>query len=121
MKFTIPRGEAFYCEFQVKQPGASLPLDLTNSTGTFTLATIGATPCLVLDAIAMTVEDAINGEISITLTEDQTADLISKVGFAEDGYPTMATYKASIYITGEEEIFVDIPKVFISDSGETCA
>ncbi len=116
MNFTIPKGQEFYCMFVIKEPGSGTPMNLIGATGLFNLSTIGfGCEAEIVDA-AMAVEDAVNGEISITLTSTQTADLLSRIGFAEDGYPPVATYKGRIDITGTTNpISVDIPKVFISD------
>ena len=120
MRFVIPRGKSFYCEFTVKEPGASIPMDLTGSTGTFDMSTIGPNSCLVLEAIPLGIVDAENGIVSLSLTPEQTADLTSRRGFAEDGYPIVPTYKGSLHIVGTEEIYVEIPKIYISDSGTQC-
>ena len=57
MKFIIPKGVEFYCEFQIKEPGSSTPMDLTDSTGTFILSTIGPNVELTLGPIDLVVED----------------------------------------------------------------
>ncbi len=118
MNFTIPKGQEFYCMFVIKEPGSGTPMDITGATGLFNLSTIGfGCEAEIVDA-PMVVEDAINGEISVTLTSTQTASLLSRIGFAEDGYPPIATYKGRIDITGTTNpISVDIPKVFISNMG----
>ncbi len=121
MRFIIPEGKPFYCEFTIKEPNESTPMDLSGSIGKFSLSTIGPSSCLVLNDIAMNIEDAVNGLISVSLSSSQTSGLVSRVGFAEDGYPMVPTYKASIYITGGEEVYVEIPKVYISDGGDVCS
>ena len=120
MRFVIPKGQVFYCEFTVKEPGESTPMDLTGATGTFTLITIGENPCIAVEATSIAVVDATNGIISISLTAEQTADLVGRKGFAEDGYPLIPTYRGSLEIHTTEEIFVDIPKVYIIDDGSSC-
>ena len=127
MKFTIPRGKEFYCEFQIKEPNSTIPMDLEGGTAMFNLSAIGVNPCLILENIPMDVIDeggtigAKNGRVALTLTSDETKDLYGEKGFAEDGYPLMPTYSASIEIRGvTHPIDVDIPKVYISDGGETC-
>lgn len=117
MRFVIPKGVAFYCEFEVKEPGSSTPMDLTGATGTFTLSTIGPNVSLVLSDVPLVVQDADNGVISVSLTADQTEDLVSRRGFAEDGYPIVPTYKAQLDIQAEDPISVSIPQVYINDSG----
>ena len=115
MRFVIPQNEEFYCMFQVKEPGSGTPMDLTGASGVFSLTTIGIECLEVLTGVVMTVEDAINGEISVRLTSEQTSGLVSEIGFAEDGYPLMPTYKARIDISSiEAPISVDIPKVYVS-------
>jgi len=115
MRFTIPRGEEFYCMFQIKEPGSGTPMDITGATGLFNLSSIGHSCSEALTDVPMVIEDAVNGEISVTLTIAQTTDLIPRIGFAEDGYPLIATYKARLDISASDPISVDIPQVYISD------
>ena len=120
MRFIIPRGKSFYSEFTVKEPGASVPRDLTGYTGYFNMSSIGINSCLVLSDVLLELVDPLNGVVSLTLNELQTKDLIGRSGFAEDGYPNVPTYKASLYLVGGDEIYVEIPKVYISDGGTSC-
>lgn len=122
MQYTIPRGQEFYCEFVIKEPGSGTPMDMTGGSGVFNLSEIGVNPCLVLADVPMVVEDGINGVISVTLTAEQTAPLIGRRGFAEDGYPIIPTYRATLDMINAEAlpINVEIPQVYISDGGETC-
>ncbi len=116
MRFTISKNKEFYCKFQIKEPGSSIPMDITGATGLFTLSTIGIGCVSTIVDAPMIVEDAINGEISVTLSAADTALLEGRIGFAEDGYPLIATYKARIDITGTANpISVDIPKVYVSE------
>ena len=119
MKYTIPRGEEFYCEFAIKEPLASVPMDVTGATGTFNLVRIGVNPCSVLEE-PLAVVDGPNGIMSVSLTAVQTKDLTGRKGFMEDGYPLIATYTANLQIHASEEISVSILKVYIADSGEVC-
>jgi len=127
MKFVIPRGKEFYCEFQIKEPNSNTPMDLAGAHAYFTLSTIGVNPCIVLDSIPMTVKDeggaigAKNGIVELTLTSDQTKDLKGRKGFPEDGYPLVPTYSASIAVRDAAyPIDVQIPKVYVLDEGEAC-
>jgi len=120
MRFTIPKGQDFYCEFEIKEPGTSTPMDITGCTGIFNLSTLGFTCTEAIKDAPMVIQDAVNGVISLSLTADQTKDLISEVGFAEDGYAPIATYKGRVDITGlEKPISVDIRQIYISDMGCT--
>ena len=116
MNFTIHEGQDFYCEFVIKEPGASIPKDVTGATGTFILSTIGHNPTETLRQ-SMAVVDGENGIMSVTLTSSQTTDLDSRVGFPEDGYLPVPTYKAELDIQADEPISVYIPKVFVVDGG----
>ncbi len=130
MKFTIPKGEPFYCEFTVKQPGASVPMDLNGANGTFSMYETGYNPCLVIDAKSIVVENPDNGLISISLTAEETANLTSRKAFAEDGYPTLPTYVGEIYLENipdsldthkqPDQLYVDIPKIYVTDKGVAC-
>ena len=122
MKFTIYVGRAFTCVFPVKQPDSPTPMDITGSTATFTLSTNGLQSCMVLSKVPMTIYDALNGKFQLGLTVDQTTGLIDKVAFEEDGFPTMATYKALIEIQHPVygPIKANIPKVYVEDMGTLC-
>ena len=116
MRFTIPKNQDFYCEFEIKEPGASIPMDITGATGVFNLSTLGFTCVEAIKDAPMVIQDGINGIISVTLTADETKDLISEVAFAEDGYAPIATYKGRIDISDLiKPISVDIRQVYISN------
>ena len=117
MRFVIPKGVEFYCEFDVKEPGSSTPMDLTGATGTFSLSTIGLDPNPTLTAVPLVVTDPDNGIVSVSLTAEQTSELVTRIGFAEDGYDIIPTYKAQLDIQAENPISVTIPKVYVNDSG----
>jgi hypothetical protein len=120
MKYIIPRGEEFYCEFSVKEPGASIPMDVTGMTGEFILSKIGNDPCVVLTS-PISVVNGPNGLISITLTADETKSLTGRKGFAEDGYALIATYSGALDLMLTQPINILIPKIYILDSGtEVC-
>ena len=116
MNFTIHEGVDFYCEFIIKEPGASIPKDITGATGVFVLSTIGNNPTETLRQ-SMSVIDGINGIIAVSLSSAQTSGLMSRVAFPEDGYLPVATYKAELQIQSNEPIAVYIPKVFVVDGG----
>jgi len=127
MKFTIPRNKDFYCEFQIKEPNSTTPMDLAGATATFSLSEIGVNPCVVLANVPMTVIDeggvigAKNGRVALNLSADQTKDLYGDKGFAEDGYPLRPTYSAFIEIRSVKyPIDVAVSKVYVADGGETC-
>ncbi len=130
MKFTIPKGEEFYCEITVKQPGASVPMDLTGATGDFSLYSAGYNACMAIDHKAVVIENPDNGLISITLTAEETSTLTSRIAFGEDGYPTLPTYKGEIHLENipdsldthkqPDQIFVEIPRVYVTDKGSVC-
>jgi len=122
MKFTIPAGRAFECTFQIKEPNSSTPMDLTGATGTFTMSTIGVNPCIVLDKITMTVDDALNGKFKLSLTAEQTTGLVSSKAGQEDGYPLTATYSALLEINQSEFglIYAQVPQIYVTDIGTSC-
>ena len=119
MKYVIPRGKEFYCEFVVKEPGASVPMDVSGMTGEFTLSKIGINPCSVLTT-PISVVDATNGIISITLTSTETGALTGRKGFAEDGYTLIPTYSGSLDLLKDFPINTIIPKIYILDDGSNC-
>ena len=119
MRYIIPKGQDFYCEFTIKEPGASIPMDVTGMTGTFTLTEIGVNPCAVL-ASPIHVVDGPNGLIGLTLTSSQTKALKGRKGFAEDGYCLMPTYSGSLDLMLTNPINVLIPKIYVLDNGQVC-
>jgi len=125
MKFVINRGQPFECQFVIKQPGASVPLNINGATGFFTLSSIGHNACIAIEDVVLTIADetaGLNGKFDLVLTAEQTSDLIGAKAFAEDGYPLIATYSGTIDIIHPEEgqILVDILRIYVRDSGVTC-
>jgi len=119
MRYIIPKGKPFYCEFVIKEPGVSMPMDVTGLTGTFTLSKIGIDPCTHL-ATPVSVVDGRNGIISITLTAQETSGLDGRKGFAEDGYTLIPTYSGSLALFKDKPINVLIPKIYVIDDGAGC-
>jgi len=119
MKYIIPRGKDFYCEFVIKEPGATTPMDVTGMTGTFTLSEIGVNPCTVLTA-QIAVKDGINGIVSINLSATETNLLTGRKGFAEDGYALIPTYSGSLSLMKGHPIDIVIPKIYVLDDGASC-
>ncbi len=119
MKYIIPRGKDFYCEFVIKEPGASIPMDVTGMTGSFTMSEIGVNPCSVLTT-SITVQDGPNGIISISFTAAETSTLLGRKGFAEDGYALIPTYSGSLDLMLGDPINVMVPKIYILDDGSAC-
>ena len=121
-KFIIPEGRSFECIFVIKEPNSTTPMDLTGATGTFTMSTIGSNPCIVLDNISMSVDDALNGKFKLSLTAEQTTGLESANAFAEDGYPLSATYSGLLEInqSGYGQIFAGVPQIYILTTGTAC-
>ena len=122
-KFTIYEGRAFNCVFPIKQPDSPTPMDLTGASATFTLSTIDSPVCVALNKIPMSIYgDAVNGKFALSLTSEQTTGLVTKNGFEEDKYQTMATYKVVIEINHPTygQIFARIPAVYIESMGDVC-
>jgi len=121
-KFVIPQGRAFECIFPIKEPNSPTPMDITGATATFTLSTIGVSPCVVLNNIPMTIYDAVNGKFKLNLTADQTSDLEGAKAFEEDGFPLSATYSALLEINHPTfgQIFASIPQCYIYETGTVC-
>ena len=117
MRMTIHEGQPFYCEFVIKEPGASIPKDVTGASGTFVLSTLGHSPKKVLEQ-SMSVVDGPNGIMSVSLDTIQTTGLLARVGFMEDGYPPIPTYKAELNINANEPISVFVPKVYVVKQGD---
>jgi len=116
MKYIISRGKDFYCEFVIKEPGVDTPMNVSGMTGTFSMTETGPNPCNILTT-GINVVDGPNGIISINLTANQTTPLLGKKGFAEDGYPLIATYTGSLDLMLGNPINVLIPKIYILDDG----
>ena len=93
MKFEIIIGKTYTADFQVVSDDGMTAVELDpTDTATFTLSTAGAVNETIIDAHPMTLTDAANGKFEVSLSEAQTVLLEQSVGFAEDRYPTTATY-----------------------------
>jgi hypothetical protein len=105
--------------FVIKTTGSLTPVPLDESdSGTFTLSTISTVPEKVLDK-PLGLGTLENGEMTLSLTEIETAGLAYEVGFLEDGGQFLPTHRATLSIDTVEEghIEVQIPRVYIVTEG----
>ena len=63
-----------------------------SDTGTFSLYSQGNNKKEVLKDIPMQITDYGNGEFTLILGPTETMNLVERVGFQEDCYPTLNTY-----------------------------
>lgn len=86
-QFTITKGNKLDFYIVVKESGTVTPLILDELTDTFTYSLVDKkTSVKYAEDVAMTVSDALNGEIKGTITAELSATLPVKKGSAEDGY-----------------------------------
>ena len=86
-QFTITKGNKLDFYITVKESGTVTPLVLNALTDTFKYSLVDkATSVKYATGVAMTVSDALNGEIKGTVTALVSASLPTKKGSAEDGY-----------------------------------
>ena len=120
-KLIIVRARPYEAKFIIKASGSltGVDLDPDNDMGTFTLYSSGVNQVLLLDKVPMTITDAPNGEFTLTLTAEQTADLPYDVEFGEDFFPLVATCKAVLDIDtlAEGKIFAQIPEIYVEHVG----
>lgn len=85
-EFTITKGNELDFYIIVKESGSLTPLELDISdTFSYTLVDKKSNVKYVED-VAMTISNALNGEIKGTITALVSADLPTKKSMAEDGY-----------------------------------
>lgn len=86
-QFTITKGNKLDFYIVVKEAGTVTPLVLNPDTDTFKYSLVDKkTSVKYAEDVAMTVSDAINGEIKGTITAEVSATLPVKKAAAEDGY-----------------------------------
>lgn len=86
-QFTITKGNKLDFYIIVKEAGTVTPLVLDALTDTFSYSLVDKkTNVKYAEDVAMTVSDALNGEIKGTITSIVSATLPVKKGSAEDGY-----------------------------------
>lgn len=86
-QFTITKGNKLDFYIVVKEAGTITPLVLNPATDTFKYSLVDKkTSVKYAEDVAMTVSDALNGEIKGTITAEVSATLPVKKSAAEDGY-----------------------------------
>ena len=85
-EFTIIQGKALDFIIQVKENGTTMPLAL-NTADIFTFSLVDKkTAVKYISNKAMLITDAINGEVSGTISAVESTSLPIKRSMAEDGY-----------------------------------
>lgn len=121
MRMTIIKGKPFQADFVVKMNGSTNTLPLNPAdTGKISFYTIGVNPSKVLSDVAMTQQDSANGTFRCNLTAEQTVVFETRLGFGEDGYPVMPTYKAFIEFQTVNQGYMqsEIEEIYVVDMGE---
>ena len=110
--FTITKGVDNSFTFTIKANGTTLPMEIIGGdtfTATLALLSDGST---VLSK-SLTVLDALSGQVLLTLTAAETANLISEKGTQTDRYYVRPTYKLLLdcHTTGNGDFLAKVPEV----------
>ena len=92
--FVITKGVANEATFIIKQTGTTLPMEI-EATDTFvaTLVLLENEGAINGTSYTLTIEDAINGKVKLTIPEADTVGLVSDKGCKVDRYYNKPTYK----------------------------
>ena len=124
MKFIINKGQPFEAIVSVKKNGSPTPAVIV-SVGNFIISGIEPNSiderCIYITS-QLTVEDAQNGKVKISLTSDETSLLPVLEGCREDGSRGLQTCKGVMDITTEDagRFFANIPEIYVEGTGEQC-
>lgn len=115
-KFTITKGLDNTFVFTIKAQGSTLPMEITTGTDTFTANLISLEDGSIAVSKSLTVIDALNGKVSLVITQTESDTLTSHKGSKTDRYYLRPVYKLVIdcstvnngdFIAKVPEIYVD--------------
>lgn len=117
-KFTISKGSDNTFIFTIKQDNSTLPLEIVEETDTFFADLIALeddnTDSNLINKI-ITVEDALNGKVSLDISEEETNSLATDKGSKVDRYYLRPTYKLTLKCntTNNGNFIARIPEVYV--------
>ncbi len=122
MKFIIPKGQPFEAYLIIKSENSPTgePLD-PSAVGTFTISKAYEDMCQIV-TIPLTVVNAANGKVKLSMTAQETDLLPYEIQFKEDGSKPLQTCKAMIKmpILSGEIITAYLYSVYVYNAGEAC-
>lgn len=113
--FIITKGMDNTFVFTIKASGSTLPMEIEVGD-TFTASLIALADDSVAITKSLTVEDLVNGKVSLTITSAETATLVTDKGTKTDRYYLRPTYKLVIdcsttnngdFLAKVSEVYVD--------------
>jgi hypothetical protein len=114
-RFVITKGVENNFVFTIKADGSTLPLVIEN-TDTFDYQLVKLEDEVVVDSGSLTVENAINGKVGLTLSQATVDALESEKGTKADRYYLRPTYKLMLlcntvnngnFLAKVSEVYVD--------------
>ena len=119
MRMNIIKGKPFQADFVVKANGSTTALVLDpKDTGTITFFTIGNNPETTLEKNLLLTNTEM-GTFTLYLTSEETALFDTRIGFGEDSFPVIPTYKAALEFKtlSQGHMSALIDQVYIVDMG----
>ena len=119
--FIIPKGKEYKFTVRVIEKDSFLPQDLATMVSATVELINSSTGCAVDDTtpITVTVLDALNGMLSVTMPADYTALLEVERGDKVDGYYLKPVYQCIITVKFSDipDILSIIDKVYVTPTG----
>jgi len=116
-KFVIDKGSDNTFTFTIKQDNSTLPLEIVAGDTFFaTLMKLGTNEVFAdIDNTSLTVEDAVNGKVSLYIPESLTANLITDRGDKVDRYYIRPTYKLILECSTQNNgnFIAKVPEVYV--------
>ena len=116
-KFVIDRGSDNTFTFTIKQDNSTLPLEIVNGDTFFaTLKLLGTNEVFSdVDSLPLTVEDALNGKVSLYIPENITSNLVTDRGDKVDRYYIRPTYKLILECSTQNNgnFIAKVPEVYV--------
>lgn len=114
-KFTITKGLDNTFTFTIKADGSTLPMVITPGFDTFSATLTKLEDGTSVLVKALTIEDAPNGKVSLTITTAEAAALESERGSKTDRYYIRPVYKLVIdCVTQNNGNFIaKVPEVYV--------
>lgn len=116
-KFTISKGSDNTFTFTIKQDNSTLPLSIEVGDTFFAdLITLSdSSPYIAVTDKPLTVEDALNGKITLVIPEADTVGLVTDKGAKVDRYYLRPTYKLILKCNTENngDFIAKVAEVYI--------
>lgn len=114
-KFTITKGLDNTFVFTIKADGSTLPMTIVEGTDTFTASLKTLSDGSTALSKSLTVTDAANGKVTLTITSAETSSLVSDKGTKADRYYLRPVYKLVIdcNTVNNGDFIAKVPEVYV--------